>query len=453
MSAKTFARTGLRLVAFASLFFLSIEAMGTGMKASFKTALQEYLFENAESFTELMSFVTGTIGTSLVQSSSTVTSMAVVLTQDGTVPLLIAVGIVHGANLGTSVTSSIVAFFSNVPPLPKNPLAALRVLFFAPRGPGFERAVTTGVVHGLFNAVLVTLLLLAIEIPFGTIHKLSQWTAAGIGKSLEGSAVIMDTIGWVSPKTYTGPLVNGLIDAGVPGLVVVLLGFVLMFVALRGFARTMKRVVMGSGGDTDSLHAIGDRLLGRNALDTFLRGLILTILVQSSSATTSMVVPLAAIGLFRLRRILPFILGANIGTTTTALIAAASDVGGVGFQAGLTIALAHFYLNTAAVLLVVCIPPLKESVLRVTHGLGRAAGRRPVALLGYLGTMAIVVPLVVFMLPNAVAIGFLSALLAALIVVPHLTGAGPEDTMEIEPVTPRMVARAVRSTSVVEATA
>ena len=419
MTASSAGKTGLKLAALAYVFFLSIEALGAGMKASFKDALKTYLHDNAESFTELMSFVTGILGTSLVQSSSTVTSMAVVLTQDGTVPLLIAVGIVHGANLGTSVTSSIVAFFSNIPALPKDPFAAIRALLFAPRGPEFERAVSTGVVHGLFNAVLVTLLLLAVELPFGAIHKLSEVSASAIGTSLQGSAAIMDVMAWVSPKTWTKPVIGLLLDAGLPGALVVLIGFVLMFIALRGFSRTMKGVIL-RGGDHSTLEAIGDRLLGRTALDTFIRGLLLTILVQSSSATTSMVVPLAALGLFNLRRILPFILGANIGTTTTALIAAASDVGGTGFEAGLTIALSHFYLNTAAVILVVAVPPLKESVLGVTHWLAKASAQSPIALIGYLATMAVIVPVVVFTLPNAVAIALLAAILAALILIPHI---------------------------------
>ena len=104
-----------RMALFAGLFFLSIDLMGGGMKESFKAPLKAYLNEHASDFNPLVSFVIGILGTSLVQSSSTVTSMAVVLAEDGIVPLVIAIGIVHGANLGTSVTSSIVAFFADAP--------------------------------------------------------------------------------------------------------------------------------------------------------------------------------------------------------------------------------------------------------------------------------------------------------------------------------------------------
>lgn len=419
MSTRTLLHGLTRLALFAWLFFLSIEAMGGGMKASFKEPLKAYLHEHAAEFTELMSFVIGILGTSLVQSSSTVTSMSVVMTQEGIVPLLIAIGIVHGANLGTSVTSSLVAFAAETRALPRNPIAALRVLLFAPRLPGFRRAVSTAVVHGMFNAVLVTLILLTLELPFGVVRELSAVSAAWVGASLAGSDQLLHALEWVAPKTWTAPVVDGALALGVPGWAIVIAGFGLLFAALRGFARTMSMVVLNGTSRTD-LAALGERLVGRHPLDTFARGLFLTILVQSSSATTSMVVPLAAMGLFNVRRILPFILGANIGTTTTALLAAASAVGQPGFEAGLTIALSHFYLNTLAVLLVVAFPWLRESVLGATEWLAGAAERSPAALLGYLCTLAFVIPVAVYALPNAVAIALVAATLAALLVAPHL---------------------------------
>ena len=59
----------------------------------------------------------------------------------------------------------------------------------------------------------------------------------------------------------------------------------------------------------------------RSAFIAFNFGIILTILVQSSSITTSTIIPLAGAGVLTLRQIYPFTLGANIGTTVTALLA------------------------------------------------------------------------------------------------------------------------------------
>ncbi len=78
--------------------------------------------------------------------------------------------------------------------------------------------------------------------------------------------------------------------------------------------------------------AAGDRL--RNILDTFttnpfmgvLVGIIVTILIQSSSGTTVITVGLVSAGFMTLRQAIGVIMGANIGTTVTAFI--------IGFDVG-----------------------------------------------------------------------------------------------------------------------
>lgn len=413
---------GLIIAAYAYLFFLAIGFMGSGMKASFKAPVHDYLHEHAEDFNELVSFVIGLLGTSLIQSSSTVTSMAVTLTTDGVIPLIIAVGIVHGANLGTSVTSIIVGFATDLPKLTGNPLRDLAALLVRPRSAGYRRAVGTAVVHDMFNIIMVTSLLLLVEIPFGAIRGVSAEGAHVIGGALAGGELMMEVFHWVSPKTYTTPVYklftdNGLYD--VPGWLMAIAGLALLFGAIKGFATRVKKNVL-HGEDESDLEALGHKLLGKTAFDTFLRGLILTIMIQSSSATTSMVVPLAAMGMFRVKKIFPFIMGANIGTTTTALIAASANVGEPGFEAGMTIALSHFMLNTVAVALVAGIPPLQTTILGAAELIADLAARWPGILLLYLATLMFVVPAIVYFLPYAVALGFMSLLVLILLIGPHL---------------------------------
>jgi len=426
------ARHLAKLALFAYLFFLSITMLGGGMKAAFKGPVDAFLTEHGDSFTELVSFVVGVLGTSLVQSSSTVTSMAVVLAQEDILPLVIAIGIVHGANLGTSVTSSLVAFASEIRPLTGNPIRDLRSLLFARRLPGFHRAVSTAVVHGLFNAVLVTGILLALEIPFGIVHRLAEASALSVAKLAQSGGVLLDLLDWVSPKTYTKPVVGWLEDAGhAVGLsdllissILVLGSFVLLFLSLRGFSRTVKGWLLdgseASESDHEGLRVMGERLLGRSPVDTFVRGLILTIMVQSSSATTSMVVPLAALGLFSIRKVFPFVMGANIGTTTTALIAAAQSFGDPGFAEGMTIALCHFYLNTLAVVIAVVVPGVTTSVLGATQMLADAAERAPIALVAYLASLTVVMPAIVYLLPTEGAAAVLGVGVVAMLVGPHV---------------------------------
>ncbi len=400
-------------------FFLSIAFMGGGMKASFKDPLKHFLKDNAAQFTELVSFVIGIIGTSLVQSSSTVTSMAVTLASEDIVPIVIAIGIVHGANLGTSVTSSFVAFVAEAQPMTGNPFKDLRMLLFAKRRPGFHRAVGTAVVHGMFNAILVTLIILVLELPFGIIHKGADWLATRLDESVASSASVVEALKIITPGAWTKPVSNFLLDLGIPGWALVIAGFALLFMCLKMFSSRMRTVLLADT-DPDDVEALGKTLLGTRAPDTFLRGLVLTMLVQSSSATTSLVVPLAGMGFFSLRQIFPFIMGANIGTTVTALMAATAAFGTDGFHAGMTIALCHFLLNTVAVVMVATIPGLYTSVMGCTEFLADLSERSPIALLGYLGALAVVLPAVVYFLPTAAAAGLLGGILLLMLVGPHV---------------------------------
>ena len=75
----------------------------------------------------------------------------------------------------------------------------------------------------------------------------------------------------VSPATYTRPVSKALLSLGVPGWGLALAGLPLLFVALRGFSHRMRGLVM-EGVDFADMSQVGDRLLGRNPFDTFLRG-------------------------------------------------------------------------------------------------------------------------------------------------------------------------------------
>ena len=71
----------------------------------------------------------------------------------------------------------------------------------------------------------------------------------------------------------------------------------------------------------EKIEAFFDQYIFKTALRAVGFGVLITIMVQSSSITTSLVVPLAGAGVLSLRQIFPFTLGANIGTTVTALMA------------------------------------------------------------------------------------------------------------------------------------
>jgi sodium-dependent phosphate cotransporter len=95
------------------------------------------------------------------------------------------------------------------------------------------------------------------------------------------------------------------------------------------------------GAVLERLEGLFSRVLFRNDAASFTLGAVATATVQSSSATTSLIVPLAGTGMLTLRQVFPYTLGANIGTTITAILASFST----GNPAAVTVALAHLVFN------------------------------------------------------------------------------------------------------------
>jgi len=113
-----------------------------------------------------------------------------------------------------------------------------------------------------------------------------------------------------------------------------------------------------------------DRILGRGGALGILIGTVVTGTIQSSSVTTSLLVPLAGAGVVTLEQVYPVALGANIGTTVTALLASlAGDV------RGLAIALTHTLFNCAGVLIWYPWKPLRRVPLTLARRLADAAVR------------------------------------------------------------------------------
>ena len=121
-----------------------------------------------------------------------------------------------------------------------------------------------------------------------------------------------------------------------------------------------------------------------------LLGVIITIAVQSSSITTSVLIPMSAAGVLSLRNAFPVTLGANVGTTITALLAAlATDA-----PEALTIALVHTIFNVVGILLVYPFPALRKIPIRASEALAALAVERRTYAVAYVATAFIVIPVV-----------------------------------------------------------
>ncbi len=135
-----------------------------------------------------------------------------------------------------------------------------------------------------------------------------------------------------------------------------------LFLALQQMMKVMRGAIL------HRLETLFDRVLFRNDAASFTLGMVTTASVQSSSATTSLIVPLAGTGVLTLRQVFPYTLGANIGTTITAILASFST----GNPAAVTVALAHLSFNILGIAIYY---PLKALPLWLAESAGRLAAR------------------------------------------------------------------------------
>jgi sodium-dependent phosphate cotransporter len=130
-----------------------------------------------------------------------------------------------------------------------------------------------------------------------------------------------------------------------------------------------------------------DVIVGNSGLIGIFLGFIITSIVQSSSVTTSIIVPLVAAQVMSLESGFSITLGANVGTTTTALIASLA-----GGQAGLTIALVHLLFNLSGILVIYPLPALRRVPLFFARKLAASAAKSPIYALLYVFLIFFVLP-------------------------------------------------------------
>jgi sodium-dependent phosphate cotransporter len=278
-------------------------------------------------------------------------------------PVATAIPVIMGANIGTSVTNTLVS------------------LGHLHRGREFYRAFSASTVHDFFN-VLAVLLLFPLQL-----------TTNFLGIFSARLAELLSDVGglkFTSPlKTLTSPVVDG-----AAGLLhdypwaLLLLALVVMFGSLRFLVATLKVLIVSKA------ESLFDQLIFKNAGRAMLLGLGLTVLVQSSSITTSLVIPLAGAGILTLWQIYPYTLGANVGTTVTAMLAALA----VGEVTAVTAAFAHLLFNLCGILVIWPLPSIRRIPVILARRLAMMAMRRRWLPLIYILVAFYLFPLAVIML-------------------------------------------------------
>ena len=119
-------------------------------------------------------------------------------------------------------------------------------------------------------------------------------------------------------------------------------------------------------------------------------GLVMTVAVQSSSITTSILIPIIAAGVLTLRNAYPITLGANVGTTVTALLASlATDR-----PEALAIALTHTLFNLSGILIFYPLPQLRYLPIKAAEKLAEVAVANRVLAVSYVVGTFVILPLV-----------------------------------------------------------
>jgi sodium-dependent phosphate cotransporter len=360
--------------AVAFFVYMVLVAVGT-VSSGFKlfsggTEGAKEIFEFATN--PFIALLLGALATALVQSSSTVTSVIVGLVAGG-LPISIAIPMVMGANIGTTITNTIVS------------VGHVR------DKEEFKRAFSAATVHDFFN-LLAVVIFLPLEIAFGFLQNVAQYLSHFFVGDTDMSIKSFNFI-----KPLTKPTVSFIKDTldFIPGsnlgLAMVVVGIFIILVSVTSLGKVLRKVMVGRA------KTILHNAIGRGPVAGITSGTAVTIMVQSSSTTTSLMIPLAGSGVFTTKQIYPFTLGANIGTTITALLAATS-ISGAASEVALTIALVHLLFNVFAVALIYGLPFLRDLPIKAAEKLAVVGTENKLlALLYVAGSFFIIPGLMVFL--------------------------------------------------------
>lgn len=358
------------------------------------------VFRNSEIFNNAVAgMLVGVLVTVLVQSSSTSTSIVITMVAAELLTVKQAIPLIMGANIGTSVTSTIVAMgqIGNVE--------------------DFQRAFAAATVHDMFNFLSV-LVILPLEMMTGILYHISK-AIIDASPGLESGEKPPDFLKKLT-KPFTSqvikldkklmskiaaaettedynelkdkPILKYLFDAtpedlsdGAAGAIVLISALAILCISLFIIVATLKSILKGRiavwlhasvNGDFPDLKCGGITiplgwLTGYVAMGV---GLLVTIGVQSSSITTSALTPLVGVGVIKIERMYPTVLGANIGTCVTGVLAALAASASKLYLT-LQVAYAHLFFNIIGIFIWYVIWPMRRIPIGAAKFMGRTTAK------------------------------------------------------------------------------
>lgn len=361
---------GLYLLLLLYGFLVAIECMSKAIKVLADTGMlgaggdEQALFGGVSN--PFAGLALGVLFTVMVQSSSTTTSTIVAVVASGALTVEQAVPMIMGANIGTTITNTLVS------------LGHVR------RSAEFRRAYAAATVHDFFNLIMVAIML-PIELYTGVLSRAASWLA--------GSLSVGEVDTYKSPikgaikgahKAIVAAVESLGIEGRLLGVVMLVVGIALTILCLTQITINMRKHLAGR------IEQAITKALDSRALFGVALGTGITVAVQSSSITTSLLVPMCAAGVMTLSNAFPIMLGANIGTTITAVMAAFAQ----DSQAALTVAFVHVLFNMTGVCVILPFKSLRAIPAYLAERLADAAVKNRSWIAIYVFGVFILLPLV-----------------------------------------------------------
>ncbi len=347
----------LGIIASLYFFIVAIGALGHAF-GLFGREFAEAVLETTEN--AVLGLFVGLLATSLVQSSSTSTSIIVGLVAGGAISVEGAIPMIMGANIGTTITSMLVSLGHIRRPLE------------------LQRGFAAASVHCVFNLIGV-MILLPLELLTGAVSSLALFLGAAF-QEVGGMRLANPLKAATEPSVL---LLARLVFNNPVALLIV--AFALTYGMLISVVKLLRSLML------TRLEHFFDTHLFRTAGRAMFFGVLLTFAVQTSSVPTALAIPLAAAGVIRLMQIYPYCLGANLGTTLTAILAALATAN----PTAITVAFAHLLFNVIGILIIWPIPAIRRIPPMIATRMGDLAFRKPMVPPLFIAALYFVIPAVV----------------------------------------------------------
>lgn len=344
------------------IFIFAIDLLIVAMSHLNNNLAENILLATRNPFVSL--FI-GLLITALIQSSSTVTASIVAVVASGHLTLEQAVPMVMGANIGTTLTSTLVS------------------LSYIMNKKQFKRALSAGLLHDIFN-IFTVLVLLPLEISFNLLSNLASSIAQFFGPDESYSGPI------VYSKIFTRPVTEWIATTiGIPVLTMVL-SVILVFGAIKILSSSVYKTFV-----VDSFKKISNLIFKKPHM-AFLYGTFFSAAVQSSTVTTSLLVPLVANKRVSLPKSFPFIIGANVGTTITAVIAAIYKT-----EAAIALAIVHVLFNLIGAMIFLPFPAVRNLPVRLASYMGEISVKNRFIGFAYILLTFFIIPFLLIYFSNS----------------------------------------------------